>query len=162
VTGSDQAGRDAPSTVNGPHPRAQNKEVQMDTRYLTNVLLVLGGGFVIVATQAFSAATAAWLAFAVTGVGAAALTGLSLMRGRGPIQRTMDAVIAAFAAWTIVESLVFTGTVGNWLSFGAAAAIAALSVAGLTVHELVTERVVHAIDIPRGARATDRAAAPAA
>ena len=99
----------------------------------------------------------------MTGVGAAALAGVTaLMPGRGAAQRTMDAVIGAFAAWTIVESLVFSGEIVVWVSFGAASAIAALAIAGLTLAELSTEAVVHSLEARTGSRATERAASEAA
>ena len=75
----------------------------------------------------------------------------ALARGRGYVQRTLDAVAAVLAAWTIVETLVFSGMVMVWLTFGAAAALVAIAVAGLTVHELSTERVVHSLEDIRAA-----------
>ena len=119
----------------------------MSTRYLTNVLLAVAAGFVVVATQAFSSGLAGWLAFAVTGVAVLAMMAATgLARDRGIAQRTLDGVVAVLAAWTIVESLVFAGTLMVWLSFGAAAGMLALAVAGLTMHELSTERVVHTLE----------------
>ena len=69
----------------------------------------------------------------------------ALAPGRGHIQRTLDAVAAVLAAWTIVETLVFSGMVMVWLTFGAAA-IVAIGAAGLIVHELSTERAVHSLE----------------
>ena len=70
----------------------------------------------------------------------------ALASGRGQVQRTVDAVAGALAAWTIVETLVFSGTVMVWLTFGAAAAMLAIAAAGLILHELSTERVVHSLE----------------
>ena len=50
------------------------------------------------------------------------------------------------AAWTIVESLVFDGATMTWITFGVAAGLLGLALAGLTAHELTTERVVHSLD----------------
>jgi hypothetical protein len=52
----------------------------------------------------------------------------------------------------VVESLLFTGATLTWLSFGAAAAIAALALAGLTLHEVGSERVVHALEVREAQR----------
>jgi heme exporter protein D len=119
----------------------------MSTRFVTNVLLALASGFVIVATQAFSPHIVGWLAFAVTGVVVLAMTAATaLLRRRGLVQRTLDAIVAVLAGWAIVESLVFSGSPMVWLSFGTAAAMLAIAVAGLTQHELSTERVVHTLE----------------
>lgn len=119
----------------------------MSSRYISNMLIAIAAAFVLVATQAFAPSTVGWIAFAVTGVGVLVLTAVTVLAsGRGVIQRTLDGVVAALAVWTIVESLIFSGSLMVWLSFGAAAAIAALAVAGLTAHELSTERVVHSLE----------------
>ena len=124
----------------------------MSTRFISNLLLALAGVVVIVATQAFAPATVAWIAFAVTGVGVLVLmAATALASGRGHVQRALDGVAAVLAAWTIVESLVFSGTLMVWLTFGAAAGIVVIGVAGLIAHELSTERVVHSIEDVRSA-----------
>ena len=69
----------------------------------------------------------------------------ALAAGRDQTQRTLDAV-AVRAAWTIVETIVFSGPVMVWLTFGASAGMVALGVVGLTVHELSAERVVHSLE----------------
>ncbi|HEX5584954.1 hypothetical protein [Gaiella sp.] len=119
----------------------------MSTRYATNIVLALASGFVIVATFAFSPNVAGWLAFAITGVFVLAMTaGASVLPRRGWTQRGLDAAVAALAVWTIVESLVFNGAAMTWITFGAAAGMLVLAIAGLTVHELTTERVVHSLE----------------
>lgn len=130
-----------------PVPIAVPERSTMSTRYISNVLLALAGGFVIVATQAFAPPTLAWIAFAVTGVGVLVMMAATAVApGRGLVQRTLDGVVAVLAAWTIVETLVFSGTVMLWITFGGAAAMVAIAVVGLTVHELSTERVVHSLE----------------
>ncbi len=123
----------------------------MSTRYITNLLLAIASGFVIVATFAFAPTTVAWIALAITGIFVLAMMAVTpLLRGRGLVQRTLDGVVAVLAAWTIVETLVFSGTVMVWLTFGAAAGIVAVALVGLVAHELSTERVVHSIEDVRG------------
>lgn len=146
---------DPPSAETGHRVRSASpgpeRSTTMSTRFVSNLLLALAGGLVIVATQAFVPPTVGWVAFGVTGVGVLVLLGATaLVPGRGEVQRTLDAVAAVLAAWTIVETLVFSGALMVWLTFGAAAAIVAVAVAGLIAHELSTERVVHSLEDVRG------------
>lgn len=133
--------------VGALRPSPASERSIMSSRYISNMLIAIAAAFVLVAAQAFAPSTVGWIAFAVTGVGVLVLTAVTVLAsGRGVIQRTLDGVVAALAVWTIVESLIFSGSLMVWLSFGAAAAIAALAVAGLTAHELSTERVVHSLE----------------
>lgn len=119
----------------------------MSTRYATNVVLALASGLVIVAVFAFSPEVAGWIAFGLTGVVVLAMTaGAALLPRRGWTQRGLDVAVATLAAWTIVETLVFDGAAQTWITFGTAAGMLALAVAGLTAHELTTERVVHSLE----------------
>jgi len=141
---SDDRRNGAPRPVCVPVPE---RSTAMSTRFISNLLLATAGGFVIVATFAFAPPVVGWIAFGVTGVGVLVLVAATaLVPGRGLVQRTLDGVVAVLAAWTIVESLVFNGSLMVWLSFGAAAAMVALAVAGLIAHELSTERVVHSLE----------------
>jgi hypothetical protein len=119
----------------------------MSTRYLTNIALALVAGFLVVASQAFTASAYAWLSFAGgVAIGAVALCGLAL-RGRGGVQRAIDAAVVVLGAWTVVSSLVFaTGSV-IWLGFSAAVAVLALAITGLTANELGAEQVVHSLQV---------------
>lgn len=119
----------------------------MSTRYLTNIAVALGAGFLVVASQAFAPATMTWL---MLGIGAgllAMLLPMIAMRRRGAIQRGLDAAIGALSIWTIVAGLVFAGATVTWLGFASGIALVALAVIGLTVHELSTERVVHSLEV---------------
>lgn len=125
----------------------------MSTRFVTNLLVALASGFVIVSTQAFSPHIVGWLAFAVTGVAMLTLmAATTLLRRRGRVQRALDGVVAVLAAWTIVETVVFSGTTMSWISFGVACGMLAIAVAALVYHELSTERVVHMLEDVRVAR----------
>ena len=118
----------------------------MNSRYLTNVALMLAGAFLVVTSQAFGVAVFEWLMLGV-GVVAVLLSGAIAARGRGVPQRSLDAIIGVLGAWTIVASLVFAGAAVTWLGFASGAAFVALALVGLTLHELVTERVVHSIEV---------------
>jgi len=135
-------GAPRPAGVPGPE-----RSTTVSHRFISNMLLALAGGVVLVVTQAFAPPVVAWIAFGVTGVGVLLLiVATALAPGRGNVQRTLDAVAGVLAAWTIVETLVFSGMLMVWLTFGAAAAIVAVAAAGLIVHELSTERVVHSLE----------------
>jgi membrane-associated phospholipid phosphatase len=123
----------------------------MNSRYLTNVSLALASGFLIVVSQAFAAPVFEWLMLAI-GVVAVLISGAIVLRTRGRAQRALDAITGLLGAWTIIASLVFAGSVMTALGFASGLAFAALALAGLTLHELHTERVVHSIEV--------RAAAP--
>jgi hypothetical protein len=119
--------------------------------------LAIVGGFLVVASQVWAPSTFMWLMLA-GGIAAIALSGAALVPGRGTTQRTLDGALAVLGAWTVVASLVFGGTLVTWLGFASGAAFVAIALAGLTLHELHTERVVHSFEV----RATSDTARPAA
>ncbi len=119
----------------------------MRSRYITNAVLVVLGGFLAIASMAFGVSVFAWLMF---GTGIAALTFAApavTILARGRAQRGLDGVISLLGAWTIVASMVFGGLAITWLGFASGVALVALALAGLTIHELSTERVVHSFEV---------------
>jgi hypothetical protein len=118
----------------------------MNSRYLTNVALLIAGAFLVVTSQAFGVSVFEWLMLGV-GVLAVLLSGAIVERGRGLPQRSLDTIIGILGVWTIVASMVFAGAAVTWLGFASGAAFVALALIGLTLHELVTERVVHSIEV---------------
>jgi cation transport ATPase len=127
-------------------PRPTQLEVSMNSRYLTNAALAVIGGFTVVASQVWIPATFMWLMFSAAVLAVTLSTAVAL-RGRGNVQRGLDGLVAILGVWTIVASLVFSGTVVTWLGFASGAAFVALALIGLTLHELYTERVVHSIEV---------------
>ncbi|HZL54164.1 MAG TPA: hypothetical protein VFC22_00930 [Solirubrobacteraceae bacterium] len=119
----------------------------MRSRYLTNVVVVALGSFTAVASMAFGVPVFTWLMF---GVGIATLTiaapAVTVMT-RGRPQRGLDAIIGLLGVCTIVASMVFAGPTITWLGFAAGVALIAFALAGLTLHELSTERVVHSFEV---------------
>ena len=99
-------------------------------------------GFIVVASQAFSPSTTAWLAFAI-GIGAVALAGVPFVAGARRGVLALDGVIGVLAVWTIVASLVFAGSLVQWLSFGEGVGFVALALAGLTVDHVLLSRSAH-------------------
>jgi len=118
----------------------------MSTRYFSNLVLALIGGFLVVATMAFAPLTAAWLTFGIA-VGATVISLYMVGFEKTLPQRILGGLLAILGAWTIVASLVFAPTTVVWLGFASAIAFVALAVAGLTIHELSTERVVHSLEV---------------
>jgi hypothetical protein len=115
----------------------------MYTRYVSSVISGLLGGIVVVASQAFLSGTTAWLAFAL-GVGLLILAPLPALFGdRGIVGLAVDGVSALLAIWTIIASLVFSGDVVKWLSFGEGAGFVLLAVGGLTLNEVRLARRAH-------------------
>jgi hypothetical protein len=104
----------------------------MHTRFAQSSLLAMAGGFIIVASEAFSTGTTAWLAFAV-GIFAIVLATVPALFGARDLSLGLDGVTAVLGAWTIVASLVFNGTASQWLSFAEGAGFVTLALAGLTI-----------------------------
>jgi hypothetical protein len=117
----------------------------MNIRYLSNLTLALAAGFLVVATQAFSPTIASALVFAIA-IGATVLSLGTMAVKTTTVQRVISGIAAVVGGWTIVASLVFFPTTVVWLGFASALALVGLAVAGLTAHELTTERVVHSIE----------------
>jgi ABC-type multidrug transport system fused ATPase/permease subunit len=118
----------------------------MNSRFLTNAGLSLIGAFTVVASMVWAPATFMWLMLAA-GILAIALAAATAIPGRGLTQRTLDGVIGILGAWTIVASLVFSAGAVTWLGFASGVAFVGLAFAGLALHELHTERVVHAFEL---------------
>ena len=118
----------------------------MNSRFLTNVTLSVLGGFIVVASMVWSPTTFQWLMFG-GGIVAVLLSASVFLSRRGLAQRSLDGVIGTLGVWTIIASLVFAGSAVTWLGFASGVAFVALALAGLTLHELFTERVVHSIEV---------------
>jgi hypothetical protein len=111
----------------------------MATRFVSNLLVLIIGAFLAAAHFAFGAQTGRWLTLGAGCAVAVIVAAAFLVRGRGPAQRSLDAVTAVIAGWAIVSSLCFTGSVGGWLTLGEAGAFSTLSVFGLILHEALME-----------------------
>jgi hypothetical protein len=119
----------------------------MRIRYLSYLTLGVVAAFLVVATFAFDASTVVALAF---GLGIAMLlvsAGIAVRYREDLPSLAIGAGIAVVSAWTILASLVFSNGTVDDLAFASAIAIGALSVLGLTAHELSAERVVHALEV---------------
>ena len=114
----------------------------MSTRFVTNAIIAVAAGFVVVATQSFSSSTGSWIAFGIA-IGILALAGIAQVdASRGGMQRILDGIVAIVAAWTIVASVVFDGTTSKWLSLGEGLALVGLALVGLTYNEIREQTAV--------------------
>lgn len=118
----------------------------MSIRYLSNLVLALIAGFLVVATQAFDLFAVKWLVFAIA-TGATVLSLGTLVMDRNIIQRVVSLSAGVVGGWTIVASLVFGLSTVMWLGFAGALALIGLAIVGLTAHEFSTERVVHSLEV---------------
>jgi len=124
----------------------------MTPRYLANLTMALIGGFLVVASRAFAYHDVAWIGF---GLSLAALAlGMATILLPPLAQRVIGGAEAVLAVWTLVASRVFSAYTADWLIFASAIAFTVLAVAGLTIHELNSERVVHSLEL-RGAGARE-------
>jgi hypothetical protein len=123
--------------------KTRKREMTMSLRFLTNAVLALLGGALAVFSMALTAHVAGWIAFGVAIGIVSLLIAIQPVRGRGSVQRLLDGATGILGLWTIAASLVFTGTVLTWLVFGEGALFVALAYAGLVLHEIRAERVVH-------------------
>lgn len=117
----------------------------MHARFVTSLVAGLAGGFIVVASQAFSSSTTAWLAFAIA-IGVIVLSGIpAAARDRGLVGLGLDAVSLLLGIWTVIASLVFTGTTVTWLSFAEGAAFVGLAVGSLIVNQVRLTHRAHAV-----------------
>ncbi|MFI5756755.1 hypothetical protein [Streptomyces sp. NPDC051569] len=118
----------------------------LSPRFVFNTAAVVAGGFLAVSSMAFSAPVAGWLGFGVSAaLLVAGMAGVAFA-GRTSVKAGHGA-LALLGLWSLVASLVFSGTALTWLVFANALAIAVAALADLTAHELSTERVVHALEV---------------
>ena len=119
--------------------------VRMSTQYLSNALIALLGGFVVVTSLVLAPTSATWVGFgiAIAVVAVSLLVQLDLKRGMA--QRGLDAVMFATGATMIVLSLVLGGATVGWVLFGLALGFVALSMTGLTLHEVLSWRSEHGL-----------------
>ena len=117
----------------------------MSIRYATYLVFAVVAGFIVLVTQAFGAPAAGWIAFgggAVFAVVAAGMTVRSVL-----VHRAIYAGISTLGVLILIETRLASGDVMTALSLAGGLAVLALSLAGLTLHEISTERVVHSLEL---------------
>jgi hypothetical protein len=120
-------------------------------RYLYYVALALASAFLVLATAAFSFSTVADLTL---GLGIAMLVvslAIAALYQRPIATFVVSLCVAAVSVWMIIASQAFSAATVDDITFVSALVVGALTLIGLTAHELSAERAVHAIE-----RAKDR------
>jgi hypothetical protein len=128
----------------------------MRLHFISRLALLLAASFLVVASQVWTGGTLEWL-FIVGGAVMIALAAAGTT-GTNAQQRALDGFLGLFGAWSVVEAIVFDGSTLKWFSFGTAIVAAALAVAGLLIHELTTERVVHELSVTNRGETPSRTA----
>lgn len=116
----------------------------MSTRYMTNAVIALVSGFLVVISRALYSSTAvSWVAFGVA-IGVVAISAVAqLDRRRGLAQRLVDAAVGMTAGTLIAVSIVFGGATVAWLVFALALGLVGAAFAGMTLHEVANWRELH-------------------
>jgi FtsH-binding integral membrane protein len=130
-------------------PDKDERRLAMRIRFVSFILLAVAAAFLVLATAAYPLSTVVELAL---GVGIATLV-VSLgiaARYRPHLPSFFVGVCsAAVSVWMIVASQVYNASTVDDITFASALAIGALSLIGLTAHELSAERVVHSLELRR-------------
>ena len=119
--------------------------IRLGIRYASYLVTALVAGFIVVVTQAFAPSTAAWIAFGAGVFFIVSALGQSISATLA--HRVVQFGTLVLGVLIVIESLVASGSSVQWLSFAGALAVLALSLIGLTIHELSTERVVHSLEV---------------
>ena len=120
--------------------------MKLSSRFLLDSLFVVAGAFLTVASMAWAANTAGWTAFGVS-AGVAVLAVASAALAKKGSRRLGHGLIGLVALWSVVATLIFSGTALTWLVFADAIAVGVLALADLAAHEATTERIVHQLEV---------------
>jgi hypothetical protein len=116
----------------------------MSSRYLTNAIIAVLGGSLVVFSQSFGPGVIRWTGFGVAIVILVVTLIAQLDAHRGAAQRGLDAAMAITAATLIVFAAgAFSGTTMVWLVFAFGLAFLGIAITGLTLHEIETWRDAH-------------------
>jgi hypothetical protein len=111
-------------------------------------LFVVTATYVVVAAMTWGTGiTAGWIAFGIS-TGIAVLAGTSAVLTRRISRKAGHGLVALAALWSLIASLVFTGTALHWLILANAILVGAFALADLAVHEVTTEKVVRQLAAP--------------
>jgi hypothetical protein len=79
---------------------------------------------------------------------------LRLLGRRIDVFSLLGGVMASIAIWEIVAAAVFQPRISRWLTLADGLMIAVLACAGLILHEISQERVVHVLEVVERPRST--------
>ena len=120
--------------------------MKLSSRFLLDILFVVAGAFLVVASMAWSAGTAGWTAFGVS-AGVTVLAAASAALAKKSSRRFGHGLLGLVALWSVAAALAFSGTALTWLIFADAIAVGVLALADLTAHEATSERIVHQLEV---------------
>lgn len=119
----------------------------MIRRFASDLSVFTLGAFLAVVSQAVASGAVQWWLFAVgvLAIAAGAYGAYDVARGTG--HRAVDGVVGGLGLWSVVASFAWTGGTLLDLTLVTGIAFAVVGAVGLVIHELQTERVVHALEI---------------
>jgi uncharacterized membrane protein len=131
----------------------------MRIRFISWLAIGVGSAFLVVASTTFTLPDIVALALGV-GVGILVVSLDLAYRFRAQIPTLVTGLLTALVTgWMVVASQVFSQAQVQNLTLAESVAIGGLAIAGLAVHELSTERVVHSLEVGAGQRQSELAAA---
>jgi hypothetical protein len=132
----------------------------MSTRFISWVSLGIAAAFLVVASTAFVPIDIANLALGV-GIGMLVISAFLAYRYRDDLATVVAAYASAIvSAWNIVDSQVLSLQEVQNLTLANGLALLALSVIGLTAHEVQEERVVRSLAPSAGGGEAEHEARP--
>lgn len=133
--------------------------MKLSQRFGLDILFVIGGAFLVVASMAFSTPVLGWVGFGVF-TGLTVVAAVSAIMSKRIGQKIGHSIIGVVGLWALIAALVFSGPAMMWLVFADAIGIGVLALADLTAHESVTENVVHRLEVTQApSEASHRVAA---
>jgi len=132
----------------------------MSIRYIFWVALGIAAAFLVVASTAFALIDISNLALGV-GIGTLVISVLLAYRYRTDVATLVVAAVTAIvSAWMIIDSTVFSLHEVRRLTLADGLALLALSLIGLTSHELAEERAMRSLTLAGGGGEAKQEAPP--
>lgn len=127
----------------------------MIRRFASDLSVFTLGAFVAVLSQGVGSGAVQWWLFAVglATLAAGAYGAYDTARGRN--HRAVDVLTGVLGLWAVVASFAWSGGTLLDIALITGIAYAVVGAVGLVIHELHTERVVHALEVSAPAAARD-------
>lgn len=127
----------------------------MIRRFASDLSVFTLGAFLAVVSQAVASGAVQWWLFAVGLLAIAAGAYGAYDTARGSTHRAVDGLVGVLGVWSVVASFAWSAGTLLDLTLVTGIAFAIVGAAGLVIHELHTERVVHALEISHPAAARE-------
>lgn len=119
----------------------------MIRRFASDLSVFTLGALLAVLSQAVASGAVQWWLFAVGLLAIAAGAYGAYDTARGSSHRAVDGAVGVLGLWAVVASVAWSADALLDLTLLTGIAFAIVGAAGLVIHELHTERVVHALEI---------------